>query len=88
MRIKFLPRVKSVSRASGLRSTSRLVWLSVAALTQKLAAIKRDDRGNALVTATITVGLLLIAAIVLSVLRDKGVEIANNVCTNADPSTC
>jgi len=53
-----------------------------------MAALKRDDRGNALVTATITVGLLLIAAVVLTVLRNKGEQIAENVCTNADPSTC
>jgi hypothetical protein len=73
-----------------LHAIAAHVWLTtqIGARARHLCATRRDDRGNAVVTAVLTVGLVLIAAVVLAVLRDKGEQIANNVCTNADPSTC
>lgn len=46
------------------------------------------DRGDALVAAVVTVGLVLIAAVVLLVLRAKAEQTADNICTNTDPTTC
>jgi uncharacterized membrane protein len=46
------------------------------------------DRGDALPTAVIAVGLVLIAAAVILILRAKATEIADHVCTSADPTTC
>jgi hypothetical protein len=68
-----------------------LCWLT---LTWAIGAVQRrmparsDDRGEALAWAAITVGAVLIAGAVLLVIRGKAQTIANNVCTNADPSTC
>lgn len=59
--------------------------------TERIATVRRrmnDDRGDALSTAAIAVGLVLLAGIVIVILTNKGKTIANNVCTNADPSTC
>ena len=66
------------------------LWLTgwVAGRLRHLSAARRADRGEALATAAIAVGLVIIAGIVIAVLKGKGQDIANNVCTNADPSTC
>jgi hypothetical protein len=55
---------------------------------RRTAALRRDDRGEALAWAAVTVGAVLIAGAVLLILKGKGSAIANNVCTNADPTTC
>ncbi|MBL7498275.1 hypothetical protein I6A84_27455 [Frankia sp. CNm7] len=52
------------------------------------ARAARRDRGDALATAVITVGLVLIAAAVIYIIRQKAVDTANNICTNTDPTTC
>ncbi|WP_050795940.1 hypothetical protein [Parafrankia sp. EUN1f] len=57
------------------------------ALEQR-AAGRGSDRGNALVTAVITVGLVMIAVVVIAIVRAKATEVANNICTAADPTTC
>jgi hypothetical protein len=65
------------------------VHLWVAARLRRLATARRDDgAGDPLTSAVITVGLVLIAAAVLLILRGKAQDIAESVCTNADPSTC
>ncbi|MCK9895036.1 hypothetical protein MXD60_10565 [Frankia sp. AgB32] len=51
-------------------------------------AERGDDRGDALSTAVIAVGLVLVAGIVIMIIRAKATEVANEVCTSADPTTC
>ena len=46
------------------------------------------DRGAALVWAALAVGGLMLVGLVLAGLRDKSETIVNNICTNADPTTC
>ncbi|WP_018638278.1 hypothetical protein [Parafrankia elaeagni] len=46
------------------------------------------DRGDALPTAVIAVGLVAIALVVIAILRDRATEIARNVCTSTDPAEC
>ena len=69
-----------------------LCWVTAhrwsrAALTRATTAA-RGDRGDVLSTAVIAVGLVIIAAGVLVVLRAKSQTIVHNICTNADPTTC
>ncbi|WP_131770940.1 hypothetical protein [Candidatus Protofrankia californiensis] len=61
-------------------------WLTLQA--RRIRSQPRDDRGDALSTAVIAVGLVALAALVILILRQKAQTIANNVCTNADPTTC
>ncbi|WP_239309765.1 hypothetical protein [Frankia sp. Cj3] len=63
--------------------TAVYLWIST-----QISAARKDDRGDVLPTAAIAVGLLLIAAVVLVILRNKAVDIANNICTAPDPATC
>jgi hypothetical protein len=58
-----------------------------AAVTRTTTAA-RGDRGDALSTAVIAVGMVLLAAGVVAVLKAKSQTIVNHVCTNADPTTC
>lgn len=46
------------------------------------------DRGDALAWAALAVGGVLLAAFVLAGVRNKSETIVNNICTNADPTTC
>jgi len=46
------------------------------------------DRGDALPTVVITLGLVAIAVAVIIILRGKATSIAQHVCTSADPTTC
>ncbi|WP_131788019.1 hypothetical protein [Protofrankia symbiont of Coriaria ruscifolia] len=63
------------------------LWLST--FLHQLATTRRDDRGDSPVsTAVIVVGLVLIAGIVVAIIREKAIDTANNICTNADPTTC
>jgi len=61
-------------------------WIGVA--SHRARAVRSDDRGEALAAAAIAVGMVIIAGIVIAVLKTKSQDIAQNVCTNADPSTC
>ncbi|MDT3446422.1 hypothetical protein [Pseudofrankia sp. BMG5.37] len=48
----------------------------------------QPDRGDALSTAVLTVGLVIVAAIVIAIIRAKAVDTANNICVDPDPTTC
>jgi threonine/homoserine/homoserine lactone efflux protein len=69
-----------------------LCWLSITgwigSASHRARAARSDDRGEALAAAAIAVGMVIIAGIVIAVLKTKSQDIAQNVCTNADPSTC
>ncbi len=75
---------------------ARLLLLHVAVTAAATDWLRRSrdradnrDRGDAgLSTAVIAVGLVLIAGIVIFYLRQKATQIANNVCTSADPTQC
>jgi len=78
------------------------LWLTALPirLTDRLGAYDRDrrtaagrtgrrpDRGDALSTAVIAVGLVLIAIAVIVILRAKATDTANSVCVADDPTTC
>ncbi|OHV64189.1 hypothetical protein [Pseudofrankia sp. BMG5.36] len=49
---------------------------------------RRPDRGDALSTAVITVGLVIIAATVVAIILAKAKDTANNICVSSDPTTC
>ena len=67
-----------------------LAWL----LTQSWAAerlqdVRRTgDRGDALVWVALSLAGIALVGLVLVGLRDKGTTLVNNICTNADPTTC
>lgn len=75
-------------RLGVLLTLAHLYWTRSWTALERRAAERDSDRGNALVTAVITVGLVLIAAVVIAILRAKATEVANNICTAADPATC
>jgi len=79
-----------LSARATLQLIAAHVWLAawITGQLRHLYVARREDRGEALATAAIAVGLVIIAGIVIAVLKAKGQDIANNVCTNADPSTC
>jgi nitrate reductase gamma subunit len=52
------------------------------------SARDQRDRGDVLANAAVTVGLVIIAGIVILIIRRKAMETANNICTAADPTTC
>jgi hypothetical protein len=70
----------------GIQAVAVQVW--IAGRLRCLASARRDDGGDPLTSAVITVGFVLIAAAILLLLKGKAEDIAENVCTNADPSTC
>ncbi len=66
-----------------------LAHLGLSTLVHRLTTPRRGDRGESPVsTAVIVVGLVLIAGVVLIIIRQKATATANNICTNADPTTC
>jgi len=69
-----------------------LCWLTITGCicvaSRRARAVRSGDRGEALAAAAIAVGMVIIAGIVIAVLKTKSQDIAQNVCTNADPSTC
>ncbi|WP_238428264.1 hypothetical protein [Frankia nepalensis] len=83
-------------RRLGVHLTLTTLWLTAlpGRLADRIATVDararaaRRDRGDALATAVITVGLVLIAAAVIYIIRQKAVDTANNICTNTDPTTC
>ncbi|MEX5709923.1 hypothetical protein AB1484_16810 [Parafrankia sp. FMc6] len=75
------------------QSTRLLILLSsvmalLASIERRHRALPDRDRGDALPTAVIAVGLVAIALIVIAILRDRATEIARNVCTSTDPAEC
>ncbi|EYT91127.1 hypothetical protein ThrDRAFT_03229 [Frankia casuarinae] len=71
-------------RLGVLLALAHLWWTNL----HQRAAEDGRDRGDALPTAVIAVGLVLIAALVIVILRAKATEVAEHVCTSADPTTC
>jgi len=59
-----------------------------AAVARASVPAGEGERGEALSTAAITVGLVIIAGAILLALKAKSTTIVSNVCTNADPSSC
>jgi hypothetical protein len=87
---------KHGSVSTALRSTVLasvvFIWLSLARAAERTSRhpARREgrDRGDVLASTALTVGLVLLAGAVLFALRNKADSIVDNVCTNADPSTC
>lgn len=79
-----------------IRRLSTQLLLLPSAVTAYLARVERHrrgsqddrDRGDALSTAVIAVGLVAIAIVVIVILRERATEIARNVCTSTDPAEC
>jgi hypothetical protein len=66
-----------------------LTYLWIIGLYRRVAARGGDrDRGDALSTAAIAAGMLIIVGVVIAILKTKAAETAQNVCTAADPATC
>ena len=70
-----------------------ILWVSAQTLTGLvLARVKKGtesgERGEVLVWVVLAVGGAAIAYLVLAQFRDKTETIVNNICTNADPTTC
>jgi hypothetical protein len=61
-------------------------WSKLAADRTRTSA--RGDRGDALTYVVLAVGGAAIAAAVLLILKTKSQTIVNQICTNADPTTC
>jgi hypothetical protein len=75
--------------------TLTCLWLAVlpARIAARLAAATRrragGDRGESPVTmAVIAVGMVAFAIIVVAILRAKGESAANNICVQADGTSC
>ena len=59
-----------------------------AAMTRTTGTQEERERGEALSTVAIAVGMVIIAGLILTALKVKSQTIVSNVCTNADPSSC
>jgi hypothetical protein len=68
------------------------LWRVSSAATARTSVQRRragDDRGAGVVEyLALTLGGLMLAGVIFAILRGRGEEMANNVCTNADPTTC
>ncbi|EFC81315.1 hypothetical protein [Parafrankia sp. EUN1f] len=68
---------------------SSTVAAYLARTEQQRRALHDDrDRGDALGTAVIAVGLVAIAIVVIAILRNRATEIARNICTSTDQAEC
>jgi hypothetical protein len=67
-----------------------LTWLLASSwLTQRVRMARESgDRGEVLAWVALAVGGVVLAGFVLAAVRDKSETIVNNICTNADPTTC
>jgi len=76
--------VTTMRRLGVLLTQAHLWWTD---LPRRSAKVDRD-RGDALSTVVITLGLVVIAVAVIIILRGKATSIAQHICTSADPTTC
>jgi len=65
-----------------------LGWLWLADIPGRLWRTRHNDSGEGLPYAVIVVGAVAIAGAILYVVRQKAQTVTNNICTNADPTTC
>lgn len=89
------PRRRAPAATGWVLAVTVYAWLAAtsliaASLTRVRGRLKGQpqDEGSVLADAAMVVGLVLIAGLVLLALRGKATTITNNICTNADPSTC
>jgi hypothetical protein len=86
-------------RAGRTLSAHTLLWYWIAlhswsqnavraALERATVPAHERERGEALSSAAIAVGMVIIAGIIVAALKTKSQTIVSNVCTNADPSSC
>ena len=70
-----------------------LLWISAhlvvgLVITRVKKGMESEDRGEVLGWVVLAVGAAAIAAFILTQVRGKAEIISNNICTNADPTTC
>ena len=80
-----IERMVTTMRRLGVLLTQAHLWWTD--LPRRSAKVDRD-RGDALSTVVITLGLVVIAVAVIIILRGKATSIAQHICTSADPTTC